>query len=115
MDEVFERLKRSKFRSRFYLSDRDKAYLREKGYSKIKEHAYDFVLSRLAPKVILNDGKQTPFKGHPVFIAQHATGCCCRGCLFKWHGILKNKELSDFEVDYVVSVIMEFLVRDFKN
>ncbi len=25
-----------------------------------------------------NDGKQTPFRGHPVFTAQHATATCCR-------------------------------------
>lgn len=39
----------------------------------IEKHAIDFVEKRLAPAYIPNDGKQTPFKGHPVFIAQHAT------------------------------------------
>ena len=115
MDELFERLRKSKFRSGFHLKEKDRLYLKEKGYDKIKEHAYDFISNRLAPEVILNDGKQTPMRGHPVFIAQHATGTCCRGCLYKWHGIPKGRSLTSSEVDYVVSVIMEFLVRDFKS
>ena len=115
MDELFERLSKSKFRSGFHLKEKDRLYLKEKGYDKIKEHAYDFISNRLAPEVILNDGKQTPMRGHPVFIAQHATGTCCRGCLCKWHGIPKGRSLTSSEVDYVVSVIMEFLVRDFKS
>lgn len=53
----------------------------------IRSHASDFVRTRLAPAQIPNDGKQTPMRGHPVFLAQHATGCCCRGCLYKWHRI----------------------------
>ena len=115
MDELFERLSKSKFRSSFHLKEKDRLYLKEKGYDKIKEHAYDFISNRLAPEVILNDGKQTPMRGHPVFIAQHATGTCCRGCLYKWHGIPKGRSLTSSEVDYVVSVIMEFLVREFKS
>ena len=70
---------------------------------------YDFIKKRLAPEVILNDGKQTPMRGHPVFIAQHATATCCRGCLSKWHKISKSKELNDQEVDYVVNIIMEWI------
>ena len=72
------------------------------GIDKIVCHAYDFVNNRLKPKEIANDGSQTPMKGHPVFIAQHATATCCRGCLSKWHKIPKSKELNDQEVDYVV-------------
>jgi exodeoxyribonuclease V alpha subunit len=78
----------------------------------IIEHAYDFVKRRLSPLEINNDGKQTPMKGHPVFIAQHATGTCCRGCLYKWHGISKNKELTNNEINYIVSLIIEWIVRN---
>ena len=85
--ELFARLSRSKFRSRFHLTEKDKAYAREKGPDTIRSHAKDFIEKRLAPAEIPNDGKQTPMRGHPVFIAQHATACCCRGCLAKWHGI----------------------------
>lgn len=109
MDELFYRLSKSKFRSKFKLSLKDKEYIKEKGINKIKEHAYDFINKRLAPKEILNDGKQTPMRGHPVFIAQHATGTCCRECLYKWHKIPDGRKLTDEEVDYVVKVIMKWI------
>ena len=112
--DIFDRLSQSKFRSRFKLKDKDKSYINEKGFEKIQEHAYDFINKRLKPKIIPNDGKQTPMRGHPVFIAQHATATCCRGCLNKWHHISKDKELSDKEVDYIVNIIMEYIRREMK-
>jgi len=106
------KLSRSKFRSKFHLKEQDKLYIQEKGIVKINEHAYDFIKKRLAPKVILNDGKQTPMRGHPVFIAQHATATCCRGCLNKWYQIAKDKELSNSEVDFVVRIIMWWINKE---
>lgn len=106
-----EALSKSKFRSSFYLKEKDKKYIQDKGLDKIEEHAYDFITKRLAPKDIPNDGKQTPMKGHPVFIAEHATATCCRGCLFKWHKIRKGKDLSEKEIKYVVDIIMEWISR----
>ncbi len=106
-----EALSKSKFRSSFYLKEKDKKYIQDKGLDKIKEHAYDFITKRLAPKDIPNDGKQTPMRGHPVFIAQHATATCCRGCLYKWHKIRKGKDLSEKEIKYIVDIIMEWISR----
>ena len=83
IDEALNKLKKSKFRSKFHLSDRDKKYIDDKGLEVIRRHAEDFIAQRLAPDNIPNDGKQTPMRGHPVFIAQHACACCCRGCLCK--------------------------------
>lgn len=112
-DELFLNLSKSKFRSSFHLNDKMKDYVNKKGIEVIKSHAYDFVNSRLRGKVILNDGKQTPMRQvHPVFIAQHATGTCCRGCLYKWHNINKNKELTDKEVDYIVLIIMKWIINE---
>ena len=79
------------------------------------EHALDFVNKRLASKYIANDGKQTPMKGHPVFIAQHATATCCRGCLSKWHHIQKDKELTEKEKDYIVNIIMKWINKEMEN
>lgn len=45
-------------------------------------------------------------RGHPVFIAQHATATCCRGCIQKWHGIKKGRALSDQEIQLFVELIM---------
>jgi len=109
LDELFEALKRSEFRSRFRLRDKEAAYLQEKGLETILDHARDFVTKRLAPGKIANDGKQTPMRNHPVFVAQHATATCCRGCLEKWHGIPKGRALSDREVLYIVAVIRRWL------
>ncbi len=111
---ILEKLSKSKFRSSFKLKDSDKAYINKKGLDVIESHAYDFINKRLAPKIIPNDGKQTPMRGHPVFIAQHATATCCRSCLYKWHKIPKSKELSENEIDYIVSIIMEWIKSQIK-
>ncbi|MCD7744923.1 MAG: DUF4186 family protein, partial [Lachnospiraceae bacterium] len=112
--DLFNRLSRSKFRSSFSLKSADVAYARNKGMDIIRSHACDFIRQRLAPAEPKNDGKQTPMKGHPVFIAQHATGCCCRGCLEKWHRIPKGKELSEEQQKYVVDVLMAWIERQMK-
>ena len=115
MEELFYRLSRSKFRSRFRLSEKDKTYVREKGMDVIRLHALDFIGKRIAPAYPANDGRQTPMRGHPVFIAQHATATCCRGCLSKWHGILKGTELTERQQEYVADVIMEWIRRQMRE
>lgn len=116
LDKIIDRdlnnLSKSKFRSSFKLKENDKKYISEKGIEKIKEHAYDFVLKRLSSSYIPNDGKQTPMSGHPVFVAQHATATCCRSCLYKWHHIEKNRELTKEEIEYIVNLIMEWINRN---
>lgn len=112
IDYILYSLNKSKFRSSFHLKDKDKVYIKEKGLDTIKLHAYDFINKRLAPEVITNDGKQTPMRGHPVFISQHATATCCRGCLEKWHHIPKERKLSNDEIDYVVDVIMKWINKE---
>ena len=88
-------------------------YVNSKGMDLIKNHAYNLINQRLRPKYIANDGKQTPMRQvHPVFIAQHATATCCRGCLYKWYKIPNNRELSDLEVDYIVNVIMKYIENE---
>ncbi len=107
---LFEkRREKSSFRMRFHIRGKEREYALSKGRETIEKHAYDFIAKRLAPAYPANDGRQTPMKGHPVFIAQHATGCCCRGCLEKWHGIPKGRAMSDTEINYTVSVIMRYI------
>lgn len=115
MEEILYKLSKSKFRSSFHLRKYMISYIDNKGLDKIKEHAYDFINTRLKPEYIFNDGKQTPMKGHPVFIAQHATATCCRNCLYKWHHIKKNKELTNDEVDYIVNLIMKWITKEYNN
>ena len=115
VDEALSRLQKSAFRAKFHLSDEDINYIDKKGLDTVKSHAEDFIKKRLAPAVIPNDGKQTPYKGHPIFTAQHATGCCCRGCLYKWHGIDKGRELTEEELNNLGDVILEWIHRDLQK
>lgn len=111
LDLLAQRLQRSAFRSKFYLNAKDSDYLMTKGMQVVLSHARDFVEQRLAPALPARDGKQTPWKGHPVFVAQHATATCCRGCLEKWHDIQKGRALTEREKAYIVEVIQYWLER----
>ena len=113
IESLLNSLSRSKFRGSFHLNQKMKDYVKEKGFDKIKLDATDLITKRLAPENPINDGKQTPMKQvHPIFIAQHATGCCCRGCLEKIHGIKKGHVLTNEEIDYVVNVLMLWIQRE---
>jgi hypothetical protein len=105
---ILNKLQESKFRNRFKLTLFDKCYVNDKGIKVIRKHAYDFFDRKLKIKV-KNDGRQTPWKGHPVFVAQHATATCCRKCLEKWHGISKKKILNDNELTYCVNMVMMWI------
>jgi hypothetical protein len=109
LDEVFRGLARSSFRSRFRLGEREREYLRTRGLDVVRVHAAEFVRTRLAPASPARDGKQTPYRGHPVFVAQHATATCCRGCLEKWHAIPKGRELGPEEQAHVVAALERWL------
>ena len=110
-EEVFMALGGSEFRARFRLRGKELAYLRSKGLPAVLEHAADFVEKRLAPAEPANDGKQTPTRNHPAFVAQHATATCCRGCLQKWHAIPKGRPLEPEEKRYVLSVLEKWLAE----
>ena len=107
---ILEALSRSRFRSSFMLDDKDLEYIETIGLDKLASHASDFVVKKLAPAQPRNDGKQTPFRGHPVFKAQHATATCCRSCLRKWHRIPKGAPLSGDQIEKTVSIIMEWIM-----
>src|SRR5213595_238726 len=109
IDDLFEALSRSRFRAKFKLRGRELAYLQDKGIDAVMQHAAELIEKRLAPTVIPNDGKQTPWRNHPVFVAQHATATCCRGCLEKWHGIARGHPLTDAEREHVRAVFSIWL------
>lgn len=106
------RLAASPFRSRFHLSAAERAYADRVGAEELREHAARFIRTRLAEAQPANDGRQTPMRGHPVFVAQHACACCCRGCLAKWHGIPQGKELTETQQRYVQNVLMAWVERE---
>ncbi|STC86184.1 Uncharacterised protein [Edwardsiella hoshinae] len=106
---VWQRLQRSTFRRRFRLGSAEWHYLEHQGMAQILRHAHDFIETRLAPPLPPNDGRQTPMRGHPVFIAQHATATCCRGCLAKWHHIPADRALSGGEKLYILALLAYWL------
>ena len=102
------------FRARFHLTPADITYLRSRGGATIGEHAARFIRERLAPAHPVKDGKQTPWRGHPVFVAQHATATCCRSCLAKWHWIPAGQPLTPAEQAHCVQLIMRFIAREYR-
>lgn len=109
LDEAFRRLGTSAFRRRFRLQGRELAYLQMWGLPHVMKQADDLIRKRVAPAEIPNDGRQTPWRNHPVFVAQHATATCCRGCLEKVHEIPKGHELTADELRYVLGVLERWL------
>jgi hypothetical protein len=109
LDEAFRRLATSSFRRKFRLQGRELAYLQTWGLPHVMKQAEELIRKRVAPEVIPNDGRQTPWRNHPVFVAQHATATCCRGCIEKVHGIAKGHELTNDELRHVLAAIERWL------
>ncbi|WP_307620815.1 DUF4186 domain-containing protein [Streptomyces sp. V3I7] len=112
LDQRLDTIARHPFRAKFHLRGRDRALAEERGPATIRWHAYDLIAKRLAPAEPYKDGKQTPYRGHPVFVAQHATATCCRTCLQRWHQIPKGRQLTREEHLYVVAVIFRWIERE---
>ena len=112
IEQALNKLEQSKFRASFHLTKKEREYLSEKGMDTIRSHAADFVRQKLAPADPINDGKQTPMHGHPVFKALHATACCCRGCLNKWYKVPLHRELTDGEQTRIVNLLIAWINRN---
>ena len=115
INNKLEELSKSKFRSSFHLRKYMIKFIDEKGMDTVKKHTIDFIEQKLAPSYPVNDGKQTPMKGHPTFIAQHACACCCRNCLYKWHHIPKGEELSRNEKNYIYLLLITWIENEYKK
>ena len=111
IDDLFSALARREFRSRFRLGPKEQAYLVEKTLPVVLEHGRKFIEERLAPAEPKNDGRQTPMRGHPIFIAQHATATCCRSCLEKWHRIARGRALAEEQIEHVLQVLARWLTE----
>ena len=112
IQDTLARLGHSRFRAGFSLSAKDRAYARAKGRDTIDRHAHEMLAKRVGPAYPFKDGKQTPYRGHPVFTAQHATATCCRGCIERWHHIPRGRALTDAEVDALARLVMAWVERD---
>ena len=112
INQALDKLERSKFRSSFHLTKKEREYLEDKGMDVMRRHAEDFVHQKLAPAESVSDGRQTPMHGHPVFKAMHATACCCRGCLNKWYKVPLHRELTVSEEQRIVNLLMAWIDRN---
>lgn len=99
----------------FICPPEDRSYIDRVGMDEMRKHAEDFIRKRLAPRFPVNDGKQTPMHGHPVFKAQHACACCCRGCLNKWYKVPFDRALTEDEQERIVNLLMSWIERDYKK
>ncbi len=112
IDERIDVIARHPFRAKFRLRGRERALVQLRGMSAVRQHAEDLFAARVAPAQPRNDGRQTPYRGHPVFVAQHATATCCRTCLERWHEIPKGRDLDPAERAYAVDVICRWIERE---
>jgi GR25 family glycosyltransferase involved in LPS biosynthesis len=115
IDARLDRIGQHQFRAKFHLRGRDRATAEQRGEPTIRRHAAELIGKRLTPAQPVKDGRQTPYRGHPVFVAQHATATCCRTCLERWHDIPKGRELTPAEQAYVVEVICRWIGREFRT
>ena len=115
VNEILYKLSKSKFRNSFHLRKYMIAYINEKGIDKVKKHTIDFINEKLSDSNPVNDGKQTPTKNHPTFIAMHACACCCRGCLEKWHHIPKGRALTKDEKNYIYVLLLTWIKNEYNK
>lgn len=115
IDEKLVKLSKSKFRSSFHLRKYMINYIKDKGIDTIERHAEDFINKNLENYNKETDGKQTPTKNHPVFIAQHATATCCRGCIEKWYKIPKERKLTEKEKRFIKALILEWINKELES
>ena len=113
--EALARLAQSKFRASFGLTVAEREYVTARGMEVIRSHTADFVRQKLAPAHPINDGKQTPMRGHPVFKAMHATACCCRGCLQKWYQVPEGRELSGVQQEKIVNLLLAWIEAEMEK
>ena len=54
-------------------------------------------------------------RGHPVFVAQHACACCCRGCLEKWYQVPRGRALTPKEQKGIVNLLMAWILMEYRR
>ncbi|HJU19287.1 MAG TPA: DUF4186 family protein [Stellaceae bacterium] len=109
---TFAALKRELIRHHTWhvvIDDKAMAHARRKGMAGLLVAARHRLMKSLAPAEPVRDGQQTPFSGNAIYLAQHATACCCRTCLEYWHAIPKGQSLTAEEVEYAYGLVEAYL------
>ena len=93
----------------------EKSLVNENGIAIIRAHCEGFIRTRLAPAYPAHDGRQTPMRGHPVFVAQHACACCCRDCLAKWWKVPRGVAIPVERQQGIVDFLMAWIEREMEE
>jgi hypothetical protein len=110
--DVFKRLKKSSICNKFTLKEHEWNYLANRGLDAVLLEGRSIIIHRFSEDDSNHNCKNSPLRHHPVLVALHATGCCCRSSLFKWHGVDKEMELREKDIFYILLIIKEWFVRE---
>ena len=91
------------------LNERERNYAKRKGRAGIRIAAEKRIRSSVGPKEPYKDGTQTPWAGHLLYYAQHATASCCRTCIAEWHAIPTGRALSGDEIEYLTDLVCDYV------
>jgi uncharacterized protein DUF4186 len=86
-------------------------YARRKGLIRLEQAAYHQLGKVVGRTAHPREGRQTPWSGNIIHYAQHATASCCRKCIYEWHNIPVDRDLSEDELRYLSELAMLY-VRD---
>jgi hypothetical protein len=106
--------KYNKFNQSFHLNYQEKQYIKQQGYLTLEKQAKHIITSKLKTKPT-NDGRQTPFRGNPIFKAQHATACSSRKAIQRWHRIPSYRQLTEEEIHHLTNKIMTWIRKEMKG
>lgn len=114
-EAALARLGLDPFRRKFRLGTKERAHVERWGLAAVEKQGRDILRARIAPAEPRNDGRQTPWRNHPVFIAQHATATCCRKCLETWHGVARGQELSEADLSELSALLLAWISTDMRR
>jgi len=114
VEYTFQALKYETIRHHFWhvaLDEKAVKYARRDGLKQLRDDSESRVRKSLGPEAsrIFRDGTQTPKTGKALFYAQHATATCCRKCVEYWHGIPRDRALSDEEIGYLAALVFRYI------
>jgi hypothetical protein len=69
------------------------------------------IRSSVGARAPFRDGAQTPWNGHILYYAQHATASCCRTCIAEWHGISSGRALTNEEIEYLTDLVYAYVAE----
>lgn len=116
VENTFESLERELIRHHFWHKIIDSKALKHAegkgivGLRQAAEHRLRNYVGQPSSK-LFRDGTQTPRERNVIFYAQHATATCCRKCVEVWHGIDREKHLTDDEFKYMTELVMRYIIQ----